>query len=96
MSMFLKDPGSSLDHAVDWGSLYLAGRTIVASEWRLAPDQTGRAQPLTLTAAQLVGGRTSVRIGGGAAGQVYRVVNHVSLSDGNSDERTLVVRVEDR
>ncbi|MBU6167369.1 MAG: hypothetical protein KGQ52_14750 [Alphaproteobacteria bacterium] len=96
MSIFLKDPASLLDHAVDWGSQYLAGRSISASQWRVEPDQAGVAAGLSLALPQIAGGRTLIRIGGGQAGQVYRVVNRVNLSDGNSDERTLLVRVEER
>jgi len=96
MGMFLKDPGSSLDHEVDWGSFYLAGRGIAASAWRVEPGQAGVADPLILSAPRLMAGRTGIRIAGGRAGQLYRVVNRISLSDGNSDERTLLVRVEDR
>jgi len=90
-SMFLKDPGSSLDHAVDWDSFYLAGRIIAASSWQVEP-----AGGLVLTAPRLEGGRTAITLSGGQAGQICRVVNRITLSDGNSDERTLVVRVEDR
>ena len=90
MSLFVKDPGSSLDHAVDWDSFYLAGRSILASSWSVVPPG------LTLGEPRLVGGRTAIRLTGGEPGLLYRVTNRVTLSDGNSDERTLVVRVEDR
>lgn len=90
MTMFVKDPGSSVAHAVDWDAGYLAGRSLAQSQWSVIPVG------LTLTGAQLVGGRTSILLGGGAVGTLYRVTNRVTLSDGSSDERTLVVRVEDR
>jgi hypothetical protein len=93
VSIFLKDPGSSLDHAVDWDSLYLDGRSISTSQWSVQPEAPGG---LVLSQPRLIGGRTAIRLSGGQAGQVYRVVNRISLSDGNSDERTLTVRVEDR
>ena len=90
MSIFLKDPGSVIEHAVDWDAGYLAGRTISQSSWNAAPIG------LTLASPRQSGGRTAISVSGGLAGSVYRVVNRVTLSDGSSDERTLVVRVEER
>ena len=90
MNIFLKDPGGVIEHAVDWDAGYLAGRTISQSVWAVAP--TG----LTLTGARLGAGRAAITLSGGTGGSVYRVSNRVTLSDGSSDERTLVVRVEER
>jgi hypothetical protein len=92
MTIFLKDPGGVIDHAVDWDAGYLAGRTISQSSWQVAPDQGG----LTLGGARLEGGRAAITLAGGDAGKVYRVINRVMLSDGSSDERMLLVRVEER
>lgn len=94
MSIFVKDPAASIDHAVDWDAGYLAGRSIAASEWSVVP--AGGDTPLQLTVPRVEGGRTSVTLSGGEPGRVYRITNRVTLADGNSDERTLVVRVEER
>ena len=90
MSIFLKDPGGVIEHAVDWDAGYLAGRSIGQSTWAVEPAG------LTLVGARLVGGRAAVTLSGGTVASVYRVTNRVTLSDGSSDERTLVVRVEER
>jgi hypothetical protein len=90
MSIFLKDPGGVIEHAVDWDAGYLAGRSITQSVWQVSPAG------LTLAGASLAGGRALITLSAGAAGQLYRVSNRVTLSDGSSDERTLVVRVEER
>lgn len=90
MSIFLKDPGSMVEHVVDWDAGYLAGRNITASVWEVSPAG------LTLSAARLAGGRAMITLGAGEAGRLYRVSNRVTLSDGSNDERTLVVRVEER
>jgi hypothetical protein len=94
MSIFVKDPAASIDHAIDWDAGYLAGRSIAASVWSVLPS--GGESPLQLEAARIAGGRTAIRLSGGAAGRVYRITNRVTLSDGGSDERTLVMRVEER
>jgi hypothetical protein len=94
MSIFVKDPGASVDHAVDWDAFYLAGRSIAGSIWTVLPS--GGADALMLSGARVAGGRTAVTLTGGVAGRIYRVTNRVTLSDGGNDERTLVVRVEER
>ena len=90
MNIFLKDPGGVTEYAVDWDAGYLAGRTISQSVWQVAPAG------LVLAGGRLAGGRAAITLSGGMAGSVYRVSNRVTLSDGSSDERTLVVRVEER
>lgn len=95
MSIFLKDPGGVIEHAVDWDAGYLAGRTISQSSWQVEPAGL-TPNALALGSARLEGGRAAITLSGGAAGSVYRVSNRVMLSDGSSDERTLVVRVEER
>ncbi len=89
--MFLKDKDAVLDYAVDWTGVTGAERTVVASIWRVSPEGG-----LAVLEAAVEGGRAIARLGGGVAGTVYCVGNHVELSDGTRDERTLVVRVEER
>ena len=91
MTLFLKDPDARVDHAVDWDAGYLAGRVISQSNWTLRP-----AGGLALSAPRVAGGRTAITLSGGVPGQLYRVTNNVLLSDGTTDERTLLVRVEER
>jgi hypothetical protein len=91
--MFLKDPGGALDYSADWAALLAPGVTLVASGWAVAPDEAGG---LVAGAATHTATTATVRLSGGIAGRSYRVVNRVTLSDGNVDERSLVVRVEER
>lgn len=90
MSLIAKDPQARIDHAIDW-SAYLAGQSVIASVWSVHP-----AGGLTVEDAAFEPGRTSVRVSGGAMGQLYRLTNRVTLSDGQVDERSVTVRVEER
>ena len=92
MSLLLKDPQARVDHAIDW-SAWLAGQTLAASEWRVEPDE---ADGVTVEAAAFEAQRSSARVAGGRAGQVYRLTNRVTLSDGQADERSVTMRVEER
>jgi len=91
MSIFVKDPGASLEYAVDWAAGYLGAQTLSGSSWSVLPEGG-----LVLGADRIDGGRALVTLSGGQAGCVYRVTNTVIFSDGGHDERTIVVRVEDR
>ena len=90
VAIFLKDPAAMIDYAVDWQAAYLAGATVADSSWTVVPDG------LVVMAARHDAGRSTATLGGGDRGCVYRLTNHVTFSDGRSDERSLDVRVEDR
>ena len=92
MSYYLKDPGSRVDYAIEWLP-YLAGQTIEASQWTVDPaEQDG----LAISDPRGDGSRTAASFTGGIVGQVYRVSNRVTLSDGTIDERSICLRVEQR
>ena len=92
MSFYLKDPYGIVDYAIDW-SQYLDGRTIVASAWSVLPDEEGG---VAIDEISFEPSRTAARASGGIAGHVYGLANHVTLSDGSSDDRSIALRVEQR
>lgn len=89
----IKDPGGRIDYAFDWAAAYLDGQVIAASSWTVEPVEAGG---VTIDAHAFDMVRTSVRLSGGREGVSYRVSNAVTLSDGQSDERSLTIRVEQR
>lgn len=93
MSFHLKDPGAVLDYAVDWGAEYLDGDALVESSFALTPVESGGA---VVTGSSFDAKVATVTVGGGIAGHQYRLVNHVTLQSGREDERTIVLRVEQR
>lgn len=92
MSLHCKDPGARVDHGIDWAA-YLAGQSVMASAWEVAPVEAGG---LTVEASAFEAQRTSARLSGGVVGHVYRLTNRVTLSDGQVDERSVTIRVEER
>ena len=93
MSYYLKDPQAAVDYSVDWSAGYLGARTVTASAWAVVPAEVGG---IVVVAEMTAPARCAATLEGGVRGHVYRVTNHVTLSDGRSDERSLVMRVEDR
>jgi len=93
MTYLMKDPGATLDYAVDWGTEYLDGDVIVANNFALSPTEPGGA---AITGSSFDQTLAIVTVGGGIAGHQYRIVNHVVVQSGREDERTIVLRVEQR
>lgn len=97
MGFYLKDPGARIDYTVDWAAGYLAGDTIATSTWTVAPEEPdGIAVAEATQGAGQAAGRAAATLTGGIAGHVYRVTNRVVLTSGRSEERTLVIRVDER
>lgn len=93
MSLYLKDPGSRIDYAIDWATAYLGGGTLISSQWAVTPVEPGG---VVVAQNGFDPGRAVAVIEGGVAGHVYRVTNRITIADGRVDERALVLRVEDR
>lgn len=93
MTLLLKDPGARLDYSVDWGSDYLSGDSLASSEWSVEPVEAGGA---TIMSSDFDEARSTVEVGGGAAGKLYRLTNQVSTLSGRTDRRSIMLRVECR
>lgn len=93
MTIFVKDPAASIDYAIDWSAGYLTGQAIDSSTWAVLP---GGADAVQVAASAIAGDQTVATLAGGIVGTTYRVTNRVVFSDARHDERTLVLRVENR
>lgn len=93
MTLLMKDPEAALDYAVNWGAEYLSGDTLSASSWRVVPAEFGG---VSVIANGFNATLASVTATGGVPGRLYRLTNHVVLSSGLSDSRSIVLRVEKR
>jgi hypothetical protein len=94
MAFLLKDPEAVLDYSVDWGADYLAsGEMIAASDWSIAPDEPGG---VAVVGSDFDATTATVKAAGGIAGKLYRMINRVTLDSGRVDERSIVLRVEQR
>ncbi len=90
---FLKDPDAMLDYGVDWTAALSGQAVVTASSWQVSPADPGGVVigPSSFTASA-----ATVRVSGGRPGHVYRLTNRVTLSDGQVDERSLAIRVDER
>lgn len=93
MSLLLKDPDSRISYRVDWGAAGLGDALIAASSWSVVPEQQGG---IAVAASSHDDRSATATLTGGQAGASYALVNRVTLSTGEIDERSLAVRVEQR
>lgn len=93
MTMVVKDPGARIDFEFDWAMAYPDGQAVMSSLWNCLPAEAGGVA-VDAASTDLV--RTVATLIGGVAGRAYRVTNRVTMSDGQIDERSLTVRVEER
>ena len=94
MTLLLKDPEAVLDYAIDWGAEYLGeGDLLVESSWSVVPDEPEGVAILTSDFGDRL---STVQAAGGAAGRLYRLANRVMTQSGRVDERSIVLRVEQR
>lgn len=90
--MFLapsKDPSAILDYGFEWAD-WLDGDTISTSSWAVSPAGL-TASPNTKTPAT-----TTVWLSGGTAGSTYQLTNTIVTAAGRSDQRTMLIAVQDR
>lgn len=85
---FTKDPSAVLDYMIDW-LRWLKGDTIQTSQWTVPAGLALVSQSNTTTT-------TTVWLSGGTAGQTYTVTNRITTAAGRTDERSLLIRVEER
>ena len=84
-----KDPSAILDYGFDWVD-WLDGDTISTSSWSVSPVGL-TASPNTKTSTT-----TTVWLSGGAVGSTYQVTNTIVTAVGRTDQRTLLVAIQDR
>ena len=85
---FDKDPDAVLDYAVDWED-WLGGDTIASSSWTVPAGITKDSDTHDDTTA-------TVWVSGGAAGETYRLVNHIETAAGREEDRSIFIVVKQR
>jgi hypothetical protein len=93
MSVSAKDPAAVIAYSMDWGADYLGGETLSASSWSIAPVEPGG---LSVDTASFDTATTSVTVSGGVAGHSYHLTNRITTSSGQIDERSIIIRVQER
>ena len=95
MTVYTKDPQAVLDYAQDWTAWLAAAETISTVTVTAAAGLTvapGPTPPAPVAAAGVV----TYWLTGGTEGQVYAVTVHITTNQGRTDDRTDLIKVEQR
>lgn len=93
MTIYLKDPASSVDYSLDWTGWLTANEAITSTQWSI--DPSGGDAP-TLGAETAAGATRSVFVSGGALGQRYRLNCNIQTDGGRTVDRSLIIRIAER
>lgn len=85
---FIKDPAAVLDYTIDWTD-WLEADTISSSSWTVPTGLTKASEGSTTKKA-------TVWLSGGTQARFYTVTNRVVTAGGRTDERSIVIVVEQR
>lgn len=92
MAYVLADPSSVLNFSHDWDDYLVAGETIVSRQWSISPLNNTTPETPALTGATT----DTVFVEGMQAGKIYYLVERITTNTGIVDDRTIVVRCENR
>ena len=89
---WVKDPAAVLDYGLDWVS-WLDGRNITQSTWHVEPSEPGG---VVAASPEHQYGKTSVMLSGGNVGRLYMVTNRIVTNASTTEERSMLIRIEQR
>ncbi|WP_262694478.1 phage fiber-tail adaptor protein [Kordiimonas aquimaris] len=93
MTLYLKDPQSTVDYSVDWTTWLVAGEAITSTEWSITPSDTSAP-----TLGNIIDGDTvqGVYVSGGIAGRRYHLTCRIETDAGRQADRSLSLRIMER
>jgi len=89
-----KDPTASLEYSLNWLE-WLDGDTIATAVWTI-DDVTGDGPGLAVAASSFVGAVCTVRLTDGVASRSYHARCTITTTGGDTDTRSILVRVAKR
>lgn len=83
-----KDPDEVLIFGINWAD-YLGSDTIIGSTWVVPVGVTMVSNAFTDTLA-------TIKLSGGTLGQVYRITNRITTSDGETVDKSLDIEITEK
>jgi hypothetical protein len=85
-----QDPNNAVDWTNDWSAFLGANDSITARQWSISPLHEGTP----ITPALTNDTTATVRVSGLSAGNVYHLVERVTLLSGGTMDQVIVIRCE--
>ena len=93
MTVFAKDPASTVDYSVDWSDWVRTGEAINSTVWDIVPLEAGGLAAGGEFASAAVRG---VYVSGGIAGNLYRLSCTIATDQGRVVARGMTIRILER
>ena len=93
MTLYAKDPASTVDYSIDWTAWLTGGEAITSAQWAIEP--AGEGAP-TLSTPVDAGTRQGIHVSGGVRGHRYRLTCTAQTDAGRTGERSLTLYVTER
>lgn len=90
MTVFAKDPASSVDYSFDWSGWLATNERITETDWTIDPPSS--EAPKLGTRVE-VGSTKGIYVSGGQAGHRYRLSCAIKTDAGREATRSLTLRV---
>jgi hypothetical protein len=90
MKTYLHNPDSKLWYKINWID-WLEGLTITVSVWKIPTGVTKISDSLTTTETAI-----EVSTPSATTGQLFTLTNHVTLSNGEEEERSFILKIRKR
>lgn len=90
IATFYKDPDAVKDYVIDWETNYLETDDEIATSVWSVPSGITKDSDSNST------GTTTIWLSGGTAGSSYELVNRITTTGGRTDDRTIVIIVEEQ
>lgn len=87
--VYIKDPGATLDYSFDWTDWLGASETITATSWTVPAGLTKVSESNSSYVS-------TCRISGGTLNTSYTVTCQITTNEGEIDQRSLQLVVQDR
>ena len=94
-SVIDKDPESTLGYQIDWSQWLPSGDEVDTSTWAIETLE-GDTDNLTTTGDTSNTTNTTITLSGGTTGNIYKVYNTITTTNGNTARRYFRVKIVER
>ena len=91
-----KDPDSVVDYGRKWAEWLSDTDIIIASQWIIATTENPVTLVIESDGINEGGKTTSFWVSGGLAGMTYKLTNRITTNDGRIEDRTGILRVQEK
>lgn len=88
IATYTKEQSAVTDFQIDW-TAWLEGRTLTSSSWAISPTAG-----IIIVATSNTSSVATIRLSSGTWGQIYLATNHIVASDGEEEERSITIRIQ--